>query len=107
MKYLALLIMITLGCNPNSTQSLNEKTKYVSLTLLNESDVSIPLIIPGYMNPNLSPNSSSGVRVKLGQKVYFKYKFKKRLLLEVSDELEGKSLEISSLLNEKKKELDR
>ena len=43
----------------------------VPFTLRNNSLKSIPLKIPGVMNPNLSPMSNSGVDLAEGQKVYF------------------------------------
>lgn len=79
---------------------------YVSFTLRNESAKSIPLIIPGVMNPNLSPMSNSGVSLKVGQKVLYKYKGKKRVLLKVTKDLEGKTLKVHKLLNEAKKVID-
>ena len=77
----------------------------VPMTLRNGSMKSIPLIIPGYMNPNLSPKSNSGVDMKVGQKVYFKHKKKRYLLFVVSEEQENKVLKVDDLIRERKKEL--
>lgn len=77
----------------------------VSFSLKNTSATSIPLKIPGVMNPNLSPFSRSGVRLKIGQKIFFRYKGKKRLLLEVSKEQEGKNIIVNKLIKRRKKEL--
>ncbi|RIW12947.1 hypothetical protein D0X99_17795 [Algoriphagus lacus] len=78
----------------------------VKLTFHNGSLSSIPLIIPGVMNPNLSPMSDSGVTLKMGQKVFFKEKNKQYLLFEVSPTLKnGDVLEIQDLIKERKKEL--
>lgn len=41
------------------------------MTFYNGSFKSIPLIIIGVMNPNLSAKSNSGVSLYVGQKVYF------------------------------------
>jgi len=46
----------------------------VSFTLRNSSLKSIPLKIPGVMNPNLSPDSNSVVSLKIGQKIFFRHK---------------------------------
>lgn len=43
----------------------------IPMTFRNGSIHSIPLVIPGVMNPNLSPMSNSGVSLEVGQKVYF------------------------------------
>ena len=78
----------------------------VSFYLTNESLKSIPLIIPDVMNPNLSPKSSSGVTLRMGQKIYFKKKLKRYLLLEVTDAIaDGQQIEVSQLINKRKKEL--
>lgn len=74
----------------------------VPFTLLNKSMKSIPLRIPGVMNPNLSPQSSSGVDLAVGQKVYFYVKKKKYLLLEVTEDLRDKQLVVNQLIKEAK-----
>lgn len=77
----------------------------ISFTLRNGSAKSIPLKIPGVMNPNLSPMSNSGVTLKVGQKIFFKHKGKKYLLLKVSKEEKGKTLFVNKLIRQRKKEL--
>lgn len=47
------------------------KAQNIPMTFRNGSLQSIPLVIPGVMNPNLSPRSNSGVSLDVGQKVYF------------------------------------
>ena len=47
------------------------KSQNIPMTFRNGSFRSIPLIIPGVMNPNLNPKSNSGVSLEVGQKVYF------------------------------------
>ena len=77
----------------------------VPFTLRNNSLKSIPLIIPGVMNPNLSPMSNSGVDLKVGQEIFFKYKGKKTLLLTVTEELKNTKVDVSKLIAQKEKEL--
>lgn len=80
--------------------------KYISFSLTNETAKSIPLQIPSVMNPNLSPFSRSGVDLKIGQKIFFKHKGRKHLLLQVSDEIkDGETVEVSSLIKKRKAEL--
>jgi hypothetical protein len=47
------------------------KAQNIPMTFHNGSFHSIPLLIPGVMNPNLNPKSNSGVSLDVGQKVYF------------------------------------
>ena len=115
MKYL--IFSLALGCslllvaplqasNPQEAVVISEEEKVV-FTLRNNSLTSIPLLIPGVMNPNLSPQSNSGVSLEVGQKILFKYKGKKRVLLIVDESLQGKTLNVSRLLKEKKREIDQ
>ncbi len=76
----------------------------VPFKLLNKSMKSIHLKIPGVMNPNLSPESSSGVDLKVGQKVFFFVRGRKYLLLEVTEDLRGKKLVVNELIKELKVE---
>ncbi len=110
----AILICLTLCMASAQTElPVEEKNEViqstrtsVNFTLRNNSTKSIPLIIPTVMNPNLSPMSNSGVRLKMGQKVFFKAKGKRQVLLVVDDSIEeGAILEVSSLLKERKKAL--
>ena len=78
----------------------------LQLYLTNKSAKSIPLQIPSVMNPNLSPFSKSGVRLEMGQKIFFKNKGKKYLLLQVTDELQNEqTIEVSNLIKKRKAEL--
>lgn len=79
---------------------------YVSFQLINNSVKSIPLIIPGVMNPNLSPFSNSGVSLKPGQKIYFKKKMKRYLLLEVDETYRDKKVDVANLIKKRNKELE-
>ncbi|WP_235298779.1 hypothetical protein [Portibacter marinus] len=99
MKKAILMILFATGTMYSYAQS-------VSFTLHNETSQSIPLKIPGVMNPNLSPFSDSGVSLKIGQKVYFKYLGKKVLLLTAHENLEGKKLNVGALINKRKEEID-
>ncbi|GEM_PF-811893 len=78
----------------------------IEFTLRNESLKSIPLWIPGVMNPNLSPKSSSGVGLRIGQKVYFKYKGKKEVLFEVKDSYDTRVIEVSKLVKDRGLQLE-
>jgi hypothetical protein len=57
------------------------------MTFHNGSITSISLVIPGVMNPNLSPMSNSGFSLDVGQKIYFfsNGKRKSKALLFVVD----------------------
>ena len=101
MKILLLSILFSLGLISNVSAQQS-----ASFTLKNPTAKSIPLWIPSVMNPNLSPFSSSGVTLKIGQKIYFKHKMRKRLLLEVTKDLDEKSLNLAKLIRERKKELN-
>ncbi len=79
------------------------------MTFHNGSFYSIPLIIPGVMNPNLSPKSDSGVGLDVGQKVYFfpNGKKKNRELLFIVNATWKKDtiLQIDKIIEKRKKEL--
>ena len=100
MRILMLSILFCIG-----SLSIVTAQQSVEFTLKNLTPKSIPLWIPSVMNPNLSPFSTSGVRLKIGQKIYFKHKMRKRLLLEVTTEYNEQSLNVSNLIKERKKEL--
>ena len=73
----------------------------VSFTLRNETLKSIPLIIPGVMNPNLSPQSNSGVRLKMGQEIKYRKGLSTRILLTVDETIkEGEVVLVGELLSE-------
>ena len=84
-----------------------KETNAIDFTFKNNSIKSIPLIIPGVMNPNLSPFSTSGVTLKMGQEVFFKNNGKKYLLFIVDDKnYKGQVLVINELIKKRKKELN-
>ena len=76
------------------------------MTFHNGSLKSIPLQIPGVMNPNLSPLSDSGVTLEVGQKVFYfpnGKKDKKELLFSVtSDWKKDTVLQIHEMIRQKK-----
>ena len=76
------------------------------MTFHNGSLKSIPLNIPGVMNPNLSPISDSGVTLEVGQKVFYfpnGKKGKKELLFEVDDTFRKDTiLQIDEIIKQKK-----
>jgi len=100
MRILLLSILFSLGLMSNVTAQQS-----VNFTLKNPTAKSIPLWIPSVMNPNLSPFSTSGVTLRVGQKIYFKHKMRKKLLLEVTSDFDKKTLNVAKLLRERKKEL--
>lgn len=78
----------------------------VKFTFRNNSDRSIPLQIPGVMNPNLSPKSNSGVTLEGGQEIFFKYRGKKTLLLRICDEKPGDVVLVDEVIAKRTAALD-
>jgi hypothetical protein len=82
------------------------KSQTIPMTFHNGSLKSIPLNIPGVMNPNLSPISDSGVTLEVGQKVFYfpnGKKGKKELLFEVDDTFKKDTiLQIHEIIRQKK-----
>ena len=77
----------------------------VSFTLYNSSLRFVPLIIPSVMNPNLSPLSSSGVGLKMGQKIYYKKGGKRKLLLIVDKNIkQGDKIDVPRLIKQLEKD---
>jgi hypothetical protein len=76
------------------------------MTFHNGSLKSIPLNIPGIMNPNLSPLSNSGIELEPGQKVFYfpnGKKGKKELLFEVNGTFKKDTiLQIHEIIRQKK-----
>lgn len=77
----------------------------VPFILKNNTPRAIYVLIPGVMNPTLSPFSGSGVSLEIGQKIYFVYKGEEYVLLEVNESLTDKKLSVSKLIRKRKKEL--
>lgn len=87
-------------------KTVSNSNQLISFTLINPSDKSIPLIIPNVMNPNLSPNSSSGVDLKIGQELLFRNGLKRYTLLTVDENIkEGQEVDVYEILQQRKKEL--
>ena len=71
----------------------------IKLKLINDSYSSISLIIPGVMSPNLSPNSTSNVKLKIGQEIIFKKNMSKSIIFTVSEKNEdGDKVYINELI---------
>ena len=87
----------------------NAKAQNIPMTLHNGSFTTIPLIIPGVMNPNLSPKSNSGVSLDVGQKVYFfpngKRKKRELLFIVASNWKKDTILQIDKIIKQRKSEL--
>jgi hypothetical protein len=67
--------------------------------LENNTAQSLPLRIPGVMNPNLTPFSRSGVDLPNGQKIYLDLKGKKILILTVTDSIpHGARIDVATLI---------
>ena len=62
----AFFAFTALACSQSATAQSD-----IPMTFHNGSSTSIPLVIPGVMNPNLNPMSDSGVELAVGQKVYY------------------------------------
>jgi hypothetical protein len=78
----------------------------IKFTLQNKSASSISLLIPGVMNPNLSPFSKSGVDLKVGQQILFKEGGKKYVLLVVDESIEQNAIiDVAKLMKDRRKEL--
>ncbi|MEM9327768.1 MAG: hypothetical protein AAGA85_19015 [Bacteroidota bacterium] len=78
----------------------------ISFVLHNATAKSIPLIIPSVMNPNLSPFSSSGVDLEIGQEILFREKGKRHVLLVVDEDIQaGEKINVAKLLRERRKAL--
>jgi hypothetical protein len=99
-------VKVSINIQKTEAAPVAPKNNYVSLTLRNKTMKSIPLQIPSVMNPNLSPNSKSGVDLKMGQEIYFKTGAKKHLLLKVDDSLkDGQEIDVAALIVKRKEEL--
>ena len=87
----------------------NGNAQAIPMTFHNGSLKSIPLQIPGVMNPNLSPLSDSGVTLEVGQKVFYfpnGKKGRKDLLFEVDNTFRKDTiLQIDEMIKQKKKQL--
>jgi hypothetical protein len=84
----------------------NGNAQSIPMTFHNGSLKSIPLNIPGIMNPNLSPLSNSGIELEPGQKVFYfpnGKKGKKELLFEIDGMFKKDTiLQIHEMIRQKK-----
>lgn len=79
----------------------DSKPQSIDIILENSSSTSIPLIIPGVMNPNLSPNSLSRVSLDPGQEIFLNNGMKKELLLMVDETIQaGDTIDVAALIGE-------
>jgi hypothetical protein len=68
--------------------------------LENNTAQTIPLRIPGVMNPNLSPFSRSGVDLPNGQKIFLDLNGERILILTVTDSItHGARIDVATLIN--------
>ncbi len=98
--------VVNLSFTEQKPAPLNDEPtgQYIKFSLINNTLRSIPLVIPGVMNPNLSPLSSSGVSLKIGQEIFFRQKGKETLLLVVSKDIkEGEQVNVALLIKKEKK----
>ena len=102
MKNILLILLVSLSF-------ANAKAQNIPMTFHNGSFTTIPLIIPGVMNPNLSPKSNSGVSLDVGQKVYFfpngKKKNRELLFIVASNWKKDTILQIDKIIKQRKSEL--
>ena len=100
------LLYFTLFILSNLFFLANGNAQAIPMTFHNGSLKSIPLQIPGVMNPNLSPLSDSGVTLEVGQKVFYfpnVKKGKKELLFEVDVTFKKDTiLQIHEMIRQKK-----
>ena len=69
--------------------------------LENNTAQTIPLVIPGIMNPKLTPFSRSGVNLVNGQKVYLDLNGERILILTVTDSIpHGARIDLATLINQ-------
>lgn len=77
-----------------------ERTPQRGFYLVNNTVQSIPLRIPGVMNPNLSPFSKSGVDLPLGQKILLRVNGKDIEILTVTDTIaRGERVDVAQLID--------
>ncbi len=80
-----------------STKPLTQQRAFY---LENNTAQSIPLRIPGVMNPNLSPFSRSGVDLPNGQKIFLDLNGKRILIFTVTDSIpHGARIDVANLIN--------
>ncbi len=99
---IVLTVLLLISCKASQYTQLSGNPTPTSFSLTNESAQSIPLLIPGVMNPNLSPYSRSGVTLVEGQTILYRYRGKARVILTVDNSIaSGSTIEVSTLLKSK------
>lgn len=84
--------------NKKTTESITPQRAFY---LENNTAQTLPLRIPGVMNPNLTPFSRSGVNLTNGQKVYLDLNGKRLLILTVTDSIpHGARIDLAFLINQ-------
>ena len=95
-------IKVAYTLRKGSTGAINNArplTTQRAFYLENNTAQSLPLEIPGVMNPNLTPFSRSGVDLVNGQKIYANVNGKKILILTVNDSIpQGARIDLASLI---------
>ena len=99
-------VAVKIKASPRTVSTATSEQQVINFTLANTSGKSIPLIIPGVMNPNLSPFSKSGVNLEIGQEILFREKGKNHILLTVDNSIEdGQKIDVPKLMKERRSEL--
>ena len=85
---------------PKGKKKPGELTPQRGFYLVNTTNQSLPLRIPGIMNPNLSPQSKSGVDLPLGQQIFLKMQGKDLLIFTVTDTIpKGARINVADLID--------
>ena len=85
---------------PKGKKKSGELTPQRGFYLVNTTNQSLPLRIPGIMNPNLSPQSKSGVDLPLGQQIFLKMQGKDLLIFTVTDTIpKGARINVADLID--------
>jgi hypothetical protein len=90
--------MLLLTAHAQEVQWVND------IVFLNHSLQSIPLEIPGVMNPNLVPMSKSTVDIPAGTTIYFFHKKNRYELITIKPGME-KRIVVNELINQRKQAL--
>ena len=81
-------------------KSIQPLTPQRAFYLVNNTGQTLPLRIPGIMNPKLNPYSRSGVDLPNGQKIYLDLKDNQILILTVTDSIpNGARIDLGTLID--------
>jgi hypothetical protein len=87
--------------NSNPIWAVTDTQIVKDFVLYNPRLTAIPLVIPGIMNPNLSPRSRSSVQLAVGQEIYLVRNGKRELLYTVPSNLApGSEINCGTLISE-------